>query len=68
MRIDFNQMGSWRKGPQFDERDSELVKDAAEKLADLTTADLRIVGESGEVVASRDAGCGWRAANAKVVR
>lgn len=60
MRIDFNQKGSWRKGPEFDERDSELVKDAAEKLADLTDADLRIVGESGEVVAYRDAGSSWR--------
>lgn len=60
MRIDFNQKGSWRKGPEFDERESELVKGAAEKLADLTDADLRIVGESGEVVAWRDIGEGWR--------
>jgi hypothetical protein len=60
MRIDFNQKGSWRKGPEFDERDTALVKDSAEKLADLTDADLRIVGEIGEVVAYRDAGAGWR--------
>lgn len=68
MRMDFNQKGSWRKGPEFDERDSELVKDAAERLADLTNADLRMVGESGEIVAYRDAGCGWRSATTRAVR
>lgn len=60
MRIDFNQKGSWRKGPEFDERDQELVKEAAAKLADMTDAKLRIVGEIGEVVSYRDPGEAWR--------
>jgi hypothetical protein len=61
MRIDFNQSGSWRKGPDFDERDMEIVTSAAEKLADLTDSKLRIIGESGEVCSYRDVSCGWRA-------
>lgn len=60
MRLDFNQKGSWRKGPEFDERDQPLVMEAGERLADLTDAKLRIVGESGEVVSYRDPGEGWR--------
>ena len=60
MRVDFNQKGSWRKGPEFAEEDIELVKDRAERLADLTDSDLRIVGDSSEVVSYRDAGCCWR--------
>lgn len=60
MRIDFNQSGSWRKGPDFDERDIELVKEAAARFADLVGAKLRIIGESGEVFAYRDAEFAWR--------
>lgn len=60
MRIDFNQKGSWRKGPEFAEEDIEPVKDRAARLADLTNSDLRIVGDSGEVVSYRDPGKGWR--------
>lgn len=60
MRIDFNQSGSWRKGPDFDERDIELVKEAAARFADLAGAKLRIVGESGEVCYYRDAEFAWR--------
>jgi len=61
MRLDFNQNGSWRKGPDFDELDMEIVTHAAETLADMTDSKLRIIGESGEVCSYRDAGCGWRA-------
>lgn len=60
MRLDFNQKGSWRKGPEFDERDMALVQEAGERLAEMTDAKLRIVGESGEVVSYRDPGEGWR--------
>lgn len=65
MRIDFNQRGSWRKGPEFDARDIDQVKPAAAALADLTGAKLRIVGSivgvADQVLLSyRDAGFAWR--------
>lgn len=60
MRLDFNQKGSWRKGPEFDERDMALVREAGERLADLSGANLRIIGEVGEVVSYRDPHEGWR--------
>lgn len=61
MRLDFNQRGSWRNGPEFSERDQQQVKEGAAWLADLCDAKLRIVGDNGEVVAYRDAaGNGWR--------
>lgn len=59
MRIDFNQRGSWRKGPDFDERDMELVQEAAARLADFSDCKLRVVGDIGEVVAYRDFGGSW---------
>ncbi len=60
MRLDFNQHGSWRKGPDFDELDLNLVMEDSAKLADMILAKLRIVGEIGEVLWYRDPGWDWR--------
>ncbi len=60
MRIDFNQKGGWRNGPEFAARDQQAVKEGAAWLADLTNAKLRVVGEAGEVVCYRDPGEAWR--------
>lgn len=62
MRLDFNQHGSWRKGPDFDQRIGHLVQDVAARLADLVGSRLRIVGEAGEVECYRDVGGKWRKA------
>ena len=61
MRIDFNQKGSWRKGPEFDQRDAWRVQDAAARLADFANCKLRLIGDAGEVLAYRDRSGEWRA-------
>lgn len=61
MRIDFNSKGSWRHALNFDERDIDLVKDAAKVLALMGSAKARIVGESGEICFYYEEGRGWYA-------
>lgn len=59
MRLDFNQKGSWRKGPEFDGYGWVNVMKAGERLADLTDAKLRMINDAGEVCGYRDPGKGW---------
>lgn len=65
VRLDFNQHGSWRKGPDFSEANEQMIMDAAADLADLLDAKLRIVitGPREQVLWYRDpGGFEWRKA------
>lgn len=49
MKLQFNQSGAWRNGPDFDATTIEAVKHHASILADITGAKLRILNDHGQV-------------------
>lgn len=61
LRIDFNQKGSWRKGPDLPDLDEVYMRKVAEEFALMVGAKLRFVDSTGHVYAYwADDGLGWR--------